>query len=568
MKNIILSFLFVIGLGIFSSKAQHHFGEWTKHIDGHENSTFNNILYDGKDVVINGYWMLDASFEGIELPNFTSANALLVKMDTNGMVLWSAMVTGDGYESFYDMTFDSDKNIVVAGWSSSNDSVLVNGVKVFEPVLEWTSRAVVAKFSGVDGSLMWYKTFSSAVEYSGVNANRLALDENDNIYLAGYYDASFTVDTVNVAFTQGENYGSGPFLIKLNPQGNAIWGKGFEFVTEGYGGFGMIKTMATDKKNLYFGFEYSKPMIINDETLPYSGENYWLGIAKMSLTTGEITKVSTFGSNQGQGLARMAMDNKGDLVFTGFFIANSGFSIGGINLTGNGDREGFVAKMDTSLTTLWAKSMGGGYADQAFNVKIATNNRIFIGGGFDCYTPFKYNDIVVIDSLIPNSLAMFQIIIDEDGDFKKAFPLYGNNEYSIITYSDFIVLPNDMVFAVGSAMDSVEFKKDEFYFSDHNAGFIMKWNLFYSSDDTTAIASHKNTDLNIYPNPTNGKVNIDGQQKLLKYQIFNMVGHQVSEVQVNATIQELNLSELENGIYVLKLFTSEGNFSHKLQVIK
>lgn len=568
MKHGIIIFFLFLNFVSLRLNAQHHFSEWAKNIDGHENSTFNNILYDGKDVVINGYWMLDANFAGIELPNFTSANALLVKMDTNGLVLWSAMVTGDGYESFYDMTFDSDKNIVVAGWSSSNDSVLVNGVKVYEPELEWTSRAVVAKFSGVDGSLMWYKTFYSIVEYSGVNANRLSLDENNNIYLAGYYDASFTVDTVNVAFSQGENYGSGPFLLKLDPQGTAIWGKGFEFVTEGYGGFGMIKTMATDKKNLYFGFEYSKPMIINGETLPYSGENYWLGMAKMSLVTGEITKVSAFGSNQGQGLARMAIDNKGKLVFTGFFLANSGFSIGGIKLTGNGDREGFVAKMDTSLTTLWAKSMGGGYADQAFNVKIATTNRIFVGGGFDCYTPFKYNDVVVIDSLIPNSLGMFQIIIDEEGNFQKAFPLYGNNEYSMITYSDFVVLPGDLVYAVGSAMDSVEFTEGDFFFSDHNAGFIMKWNLFYSIDDTTAIAAQEKTDLNIYPNPTNGRVFIDGQQKLLKYQVYNIIGHRVKEVQVNATLKVLNVSDLENGIYILKLFKAEGIYSHKLQLIK
>ncbi len=60
--------------------------------------------------------------------------------------------------------------------------------------------------------------------------------------------------------------------------------------------------------------------------------------------------------------------------------------------------------------------------------------------------------------------------------------------------------------------------------------------------------------ISIYPNPTNNKINIDG---LLNYEnklvsIYNVQGELILTIDLNKT-KEINISELKNGVYILKI---------------
>jgi hypothetical protein len=57
----------------------------------------------------------------------------------------------------------------------------------------------------------------------------------------------------------------------------------------------------------------------------------------------------------------------------------------------------------------------------------------------------------------------------------------------------------------------------------------------------------------IYPNPTNGMVNIDGYE-IIEVKVYNVLGQLVKETKENV----IDLSAQEAGIYILKVITPSG----------
>jgi hypothetical protein len=475
-RVLLFSLLFIGFMQKVSS--QHTFANWSKHFDGHEQNAFNNMLFDGQDIILNGYWFLSAEFEGITLPNYTSSNTLLMKMDLEGNVIWHTTLVGEGYESFFDMALDSKGDIVAVGWSSSNEPISINGEVVYVPDMEWTSRGVVAKFSGVDGSLMWYKPILPNEEYYNMSVNKIAIDENDNIYVSGYSNVSFQIDGIEFPYTQ-EGWGAQTFLAKLDPDGVAAWGEHFNFTQEGDAGWSIPKALIAIDTNVFLAFQYSKPILVNDTLLPYQGEGFydWIALVKLSTETLEFTAVNAYGGSLDQNIAKLKLDGNGNLIAVGYFDSESDFNINGSRPMAYGQQDAYVAKFNDKLELKWLRSMGSEFATRAFNLDVTGENRIFIGGGFDSYTPFYFEGHKVIEMQSPNSLGMFQVIVDENGNFEKAFALYGNGIESRLDYRDAIVLDNDQVFAAGASSDYVEFTEDSMFYSIHDAGFIMKWDL-------------------------------------------------------------------------------------------
>lgn len=484
LRTAILSFL--ICLLITKVYSQHTHADWSKHINANEQSAFNNILFDDESLITNGYWYLAAEYEGIELPYYTSSNALIVKSDLNGNKIWHATMVGEGYETFFDMALDSDNNIVAVGWSSSNDTIRINGEVIYVPDMEWTSRGVVAKFSGIDGSLIWYKPILPYEEYYNMSITKVTIDAGDNIYISGYSNTSFAIDGIEFLFTQN-GWGTQTFIAKLDSQGNAIWGSNFNFVEEGDSGWSNSRALISNNDDLFLVIEYSKPLIVGDSILPYEGEGFydWIAIIKLSAESAQVLEVIAYGSSMSQNLTRLKLDNEGNLIAAGFFESESDFNIQGIQPMSYGTEDAYVAKFTDNLELIWLKSMGSEFASRAFNLNIDDENKIFIGGGFDSYTPFYYEGHKAIEAQSPNSLGMFQVVIDEDGEFEKAFALYGNGIESRVEYRDAVVLQNDQIYAVGASIEYVEFIDGNLFYSIHDAGFFMKWDLskaFYKAE--------------------------------------------------------------------------------------
>jgi protein TonB len=75
---------------------------------------------------------------------------------------------------------------------------------------------------------------------------------------------------------------------------------------------------------------------------------------------------------------------------------------------------------------------------------------------------------------------------------------------------------------------------------------------------------------NIYPNPAHDQINIkiEDQDIKVRFQIINAVGQIVANGQLNESIEQIDISELTNGIYILNLSTEDNLRSSAQQFIK
>ncbi|MDD4210723.1 MAG: T9SS type A sorting domain-containing protein [Bacteroidales bacterium] len=75
--------------------------------------------------------------------------------------------------------------------------------------------------------------------------------------------------------------------------------------------------------------------------------------------------------------------------------------------------------------------------------------------------------------------------------------------------------------------------------------------------------------LNLYPNPSNYQFTLDNGQELMKeVYLYDVMGRKVQHLPVNAPSTTIDVSDLPNGIYVVKISTANGVLVRKVQVVK
>ncbi len=84
---------------------------------------------------------------------------------------------------------------------------------------------------------------------------------------------------------------------------------------------------------------------------------------------------------------------------------------------------------------------------------------------------------------------------------------------------------------------------------------------FYTT--TLSNASFEKVELSIYPNPTSNLLHIEASQTdISRVEVFDVQGKQVMQVSA-ANLTKLDVSQLTNGMYFLKVSTSDGELTKK-----
>ncbi|MCH1473262.1 MAG: T9SS type A sorting domain-containing protein [Bacteroidia bacterium] len=143
----------------------------------------------------------------------------------------------------------------------------------------------------------------------------------------------------------------------------------------------------------------------------------------------------------------------------------------------------------------------------------------------------------------------------------SSFSLYinGAHQYTGTKNSSFV----STFFQVGTQID--EFTDEAFngYMDD-----LMVWNRVLSQTEITqayngTLSLSKTLDfLNVYPNPTSSIINIDYEFSISK--VFDLTGRKVLE----SRLKTIDLSELPNSIYLLRLYDNSNNVLGTSKVIK
>ena len=152
---------------------------------------------------------------------------------------------------------------------------------------------------------------------------------------------------------------------------------------------------------------------------------------------------------------------------------------------------------------------------------------------------------------------------------------YGRFDRDLSNSSQNLVLAD----AFGNIIDQVEYTDsapwpetadgDGFYLEliDVNSDNALASSWKASSDAVlnTTVFNSNEIDFTVYPNPTKEKLTITSKQILEEIIIFNPLGQQIKTFQVNFKTGEINISDLQTGMYFLSLKGINGiQFSTKI----
>jgi uncharacterized delta-60 repeat protein len=372
------SYVWGIGSDIITMKyASNGSLEWVKRLtfssSGFEQG--KNIAYHNGGIYVSGFSSAGGS---TSLGQF-----FLIKYSTSGDSIWSYLDSNTSEGEPMAMHFDSEDNIILAGYNGSTDSDFI------------TMKIDTA------GNQIWMSTFNS--ENSG-GANKIwdmCLDVNDNIYVTGISDV-YLVSTLDITTIKYNTHGDSLWVRRFNgPANYHDAGRKIKYHSSGYlyvGGsvsdnaapnfsdFALLKydTSGTLIWDRLFNNTFNASDNFKDMAVDSLGAIYLVGTGSKSgdftknyfelvkyAPTGDTIWTRNFDLPNADEVIQLVIDESSNLFITGMTINNS-----------NGGYNGLTCKFDSSGNLTWYDEYNGplNNEDQFYALTLDSENDLITVG--------------------------------------------------------------------------------------------------------------------------------------------------------------------------------------------
>jgi len=517
----------------------------------------NHIASDFQDnIIITGTFSNTLNFdinnsEGSELVSNGKDDIFLVKFDPNSDYIWSFSIGGNGYEEVKSIKTDNEGNIYITGtFQESID---------FDPS---ANKVSITAESGWDvfimklnsfGDLLWVKNLGP---YKYLKANSMSLDEDNNIYLTGYFSETIDFNPGNESYNLTASKSDDVYILKLNSYGEFVWAKSFNGTSIERG----ISLVVDSEQNVCLTgyFEATMYLDSNGDVKLQSKGFTDVFVIKLDKNSNVIWAKSFEGlwSSQSTGIA---VDYDDNIYTTGSFKESVDFDPSNnidtlVSIKENEDV--FISKLDKNGNHLWAKMIGG--TREVSSNNIATNSRgdVIITGYYESNCDFDPNEGVVT-APISNRDAMFISALNKEGYFVSASVVYGD-----ITAKSLIVHEDNKITISTTVTDNIEFAvKGEKIISENKGDadiFLFGLNDIISNVERGL----EDENLVVYPNPSNGYLNLNLDPKInTQVEVYTQSGKLINKVE-NVTQDNIQVSlNGHRGVCILKI-TSLDNISY------
>jgi len=225
------------------------------------------------------------------------------------------------------------------------------------------------------GSFAW-QAWLNGTSYT--KADGMALDSVGNVYLVGQFAGTLNVGAPSPV-AQGD---ADAFLAKLDPAGQLLWVRGYGAA----GGLTEATAVAVDRAdNVVVGGTFNKPIDFGTGTLTPAtpGNDAFLFELKKDGTSVAWSKA--YGSADtflGDAIHSIAITANGYILVAGVVDAHINLGCPTGTLDGNGQWDGFVAKLDSAATCQWGMSVGDGSLQSADAVAVDADGNAIVTGRF------------------------------------------------------------------------------------------------------------------------------------------------------------------------------------------
>ncbi len=545
---------------------------WKKAI-GETSSDFANDVQQTSDsgFIVCGYSI--SSFSG----GFAGENIYLIKLNSNGSILWSKIIGGVGNERANSVRQTSDGGFIIAGTTNSwgaggNDFYLVktdgNGniswTKTFGGALDDVANSVKQTSDGgyivagetnsfgagdIDyyliktdalGTLTWSKTFGGGGSdwlYSVVQAS-------DDGYVMGGYSISF--------LGAGE---ADAVVIKTDITGSILWSKTYG---EQYGDVASSIVRTNDNGYALAGGQSSFPFSMVDKGLLF----------KIDSVGNFIWANAFINSNEDQ--RGICKTTDGGYALTGEWLPVSGIDLILIKTNANGTvgcNELSTTLISTNIfpqisNPATLSSNGGA----ALTVTSLSSNGGIVTNPCSCSSYFTlYADIIPHNWIAVNQATGQQPITyswnwgDGSANSSGSTP---SHTYNTAGYYNICLSITDFAGCTSIYCDS-----STYLYKSNSNGTMVNVNVILPTGIN--IPEPNENTISFFPNPTSGVFIIFFPENFRKgkIEIYNVMGEKIYiDVVDGESKKEINFKNISAGIYFVKVFDVEKSFCKKLIV--
>ena len=239
----------------------------------------------------------------------------------------------------------------------------------------------------------------------------------------------------------------------------------------------------------------------------------------------------------------------------GWSDANSGsYQTQGVEEGGSVGAGSYIADVAPQSGSYYgAKKTGSSALIQTVNV---TSGKTYIVN-FWFYNSFNTNPIM---AKIRNYTG------DTNGDFLNLTPIIADTGANATNATNYgtrqpegrIWKEAKFSFTVPTGVTKVRFQ----YWSN-DTGFNFMDNASMIEDTTASLDDLSKFGFSAYPNPVANQLKVSASEKISKVEIFNIIGKKVISQLVENTSDEVNVSKLSKGIYILKTYINNSVGSQK-----
>ncbi|MCW3103133.1 MAG: hypothetical protein JWO09_1573 [Bacteroidetes bacterium] len=298
---------------------------------------------------------------------------------------WAKSLGGTGADNINDIVYDSAGNVYTTG-SFQNTVDFDPGPGVFNLSSAGYYDLFVQKLDA-SGNLVWAKSIGSN---SAENGNGIALDMYGNIYVTGDY-YSPTVD-----FDPGpgvENVSSlgsmDAFILKLDAAGNFNWVKTISAPNIQTG----VKLVTDPAGNIYISGTYYGTADFDPGPGVYNLTSAGSGnfFAEKLNSIGDLIWARSMGSAGNEEAHDIALDKNNNVLLSGLYTSSADLDPGPDSdiVSGLGNWEIYIVKLDSSGNYTWGKSISSSGPDIANSIAVDDSGSVYVTGFFSFVADFN-----------------------------------------------------------------------------------------------------------------------------------------------------------------------------------
>ena len=357
--------------------------EWAKSLGGTGIDHGRSVTLDlSGNVYTTGSFEGTVDFDpGVGTNNLTSngnGDVFVQKLDPSGNLLWAKSFGGTGADFGYSISVDASGNVFTAGnFQRSVD--FDPGAGTINLTSNGDNDVFVQKLDS-SGNLLWAKSFGGTDIDYGFSST---VDASGNAYTTGRFVGTVDFDP-GVGTTNLTSNGSGDvFVQKLDPSGNLLWAKSFGGTADDHGY--SISVDASGNPYATGFFEGTVDFDPGAGTTNLTSNGFRDVFIQKLDPSGNLLWAKSFGGTDADYGFSIALDATGNAYTTGRFEGTADFDpgVGTTFHASNGYRDVFIQKLDPSGNLLWAKSFGGGNADNGLSIIVDVSGNVYSTGNFE-----------------------------------------------------------------------------------------------------------------------------------------------------------------------------------------